>query len=122
MQCEQEGESKNVSVKAELHSLASCQRDADRIRLAMEKEELRSSMDKSFAAPVPCICETMWKRCDFHAYVGKFEKDVESKVEVLDKHYVKAHHQNEASFYEGLARQRGEVISQASVHPQGCTL
>ena len=43
----QEGESKHVSVNAELRSLSSVRRHSERIRLVLEKEELRSAMDKN---------------------------------------------------------------------------
>ena len=54
---EQEGESKHSSVKAELRSLASVRDHGDRMRLVMEKEELRSYVDKSIAAPIPKMCQ-----------------------------------------------------------------
>ena len=42
---------------------------------------------------------------------AKTPRNTEKKVEVLDKDDVKSHHQNEASFYEGLAKRRADVIS-----------
>ena len=54
---EQEGESKHGAVKAELRSLCSVRSHKERIRLAMEREELRSSFNKDIVQPKPRKCQ-----------------------------------------------------------------
>ena len=63
---EQEGESKHAAVKAELSSLSNVRSHKDRIRLAMEREELRSTMDKSIMKPIPRICSV----CLYRVFLG----------------------------------------------------
>ena len=68
MLSEQEGESKHSSVKAELRALATVQNHGDRIRLVMEREEVRSAIDKSLFNPKGLYCMSResilksWKR------------------------------------------------------------
>ena len=56
MLSEQQGESKHASINAELRSLACVRNHAERLRLILEKEELRSTMNKSLIKPKPRLC------------------------------------------------------------------
>ena len=53
---EQEGESKHAAVNAELRSLASMRNHADRLHLILEREELRSYMNKGLLKPKTRLC------------------------------------------------------------------
>ena len=57
MLSEQEGEFKHAAVKAELRSLACVRNHAERIRLVLEREELRSMGDKNVLKAKPWLCE-----------------------------------------------------------------
>ena len=61
MLSEQEGDSKHAAVNAELHALACVCNHADRIRLVLEREELRSHMNKDLLKPVSRICSVSTK-------------------------------------------------------------
>ena len=53
---EQEGESKHASVNAVLRSMACVRNHAEKIRLVLEKEELRSAVDKSLLKQKARMC------------------------------------------------------------------
>ena len=53
---EQEAESKHASVNAELRSLACVRNHAEKLKLVLQREELRSCMNKSLMKPVPRLC------------------------------------------------------------------
>ena len=53
---EQEGESKHAAINAELRSLASMRNHADRLHLVLEREELRSYMNKGLLKPKTRLC------------------------------------------------------------------
>ena len=65
MLSEQEGESKHVSVNAELRSLSSVRSHSERIRLVLEKEELRSSMDKNLIKRKARLCSNCTEKIVF---------------------------------------------------------
>ena len=56
MLSEQEGESKHAAINAELRSLACVRYHAERIRLVVEREELRSDMNKDLLKPKARMC------------------------------------------------------------------
>ena len=56
MLSEQEGESKHSAMNAELRPLANVRNASERIRLLLEREELRSSMDKNLIRPEGRMC------------------------------------------------------------------
>ena len=56
MRSEQEGESKHAAVNAELRPLANVRNSSERICLVLEREELRSMMDKTLIQPVERLC------------------------------------------------------------------
>ena len=54
---EQEGESKHATVNAELRSLACMKDQPERLRLVMEREELRSVANKTYLIPQIRLCK-----------------------------------------------------------------
>ena len=58
MLSEQEGKSKHAAVNAELRSLVCVTDHAERLRLVMEREELRASADKTMLKSKSRLCET----------------------------------------------------------------
>ena len=68
MLSEQEGESKHASINAELRSLSCVRSHSERIRLVLEKEELRATMDKSQITPKPRLCVN-WHRWEKTLYL-----------------------------------------------------
>ena len=56
MLSEQEGESKHAAINAELRSLACVRNHAEQIRLVVEREELRSYMNKDLLKPKARMC------------------------------------------------------------------
>ena len=56
MLSEQEGESKHASVNAELRNLACVRNHAEKIRLVLEREELRSTVDKTLMQKKSRLC------------------------------------------------------------------
>ena len=56
MLLEQEAESKHTSINAEVRPLANMRNASDKIRLVLEREELRSMMDKKLLLPENRIC------------------------------------------------------------------
>ena len=56
MLSEHEWENKHASINAEIRPLANVKNASDRIRLVLEREELRSMMDKKLLLPENRIC------------------------------------------------------------------
>ena len=69
MLSEQEGESKHAAVNAELRSLACVRNHAERIRLVIEKEELRLISDKNVLKVKPRLCEICYENERTHIFL-----------------------------------------------------
>ena len=68
MLSEQEGESKHASINAEIRPLANVRNASERIRLVLEREELRSMIDKTLLIPENRICKTC-KEIDIRTFL-----------------------------------------------------
>ena len=62
MLSEQESESKNAAINAALRFVACVRNHAERIRLVVEREELRSYMNKNLVKPASRLCN----KCPVH--------------------------------------------------------
>ena len=65
---EQEGESKHASINAEIRPLANVRNASERICLVLEREELRSMIDKTLLIPENRICKTC-KEIDIRTFL-----------------------------------------------------
>ena len=71
MLSEQDGKSKHASVNAELKALAGVRNQAEKIRLVLEREELRSTAPKELIKPVARICKYCSRRTFLRAGIDK---------------------------------------------------
>ena len=77
---EQEGESLHAVVKAELRSLACVRNKAEKMRLVLERTELRSAADKSLIQPTPRLKWESGLSCEVEMILFGIAKSVSLRI------------------------------------------